>query len=77
MQHFVKVMHGYLALQVTQVSWHQFQTELKSSVRDLDGLYDSHNRFINRCLLRLEFYSKISLDSRSYTDLLTYTNILT
>jgi len=51
MQHFVKVIHGYLALQVTQVSWHQFQTELKTSVKDLDSLYESHNRFINRCLL--------------------------
>ena len=51
MQHFVKVIHGYLALQVTQVSWHQFQTEVKD-VENLDGLYDSHNRFINRCLSR-------------------------
>lgn len=52
MQHFVKVMHGYIALQVTEVTWHQFQTELNATVKDLDSLYDSHNKFINRCLLR-------------------------
>lgn len=59
MQHFVKVIHGYLALQVTQVSWQQFQTDLET-VQDLDGLYKSHHQFILRCLSRYELISSPS-----------------
>lgn len=54
MQHFIKVFHGYLALQVTQVTWHQFQEDIRSSVKSIDDLYDSHDRFINKCLTRLD-----------------------
>ena len=33
-QHFVNVMHGYIANQVFQITWREFETDLQNEVWD-------------------------------------------
>ena len=51
MQHFVKVMQGYLANQVIHASWGEFQETL-GHVQSLDDLHNKHVDYINKCLFR-------------------------
>ena len=51
MQHFVKVIQGYLANQILQVSWSEFTTKL-GSVSDLDAIHRTHADYLNRAIFR-------------------------
>ncbi|KAK7891645.1 hypothetical protein WMY93_023608 [Mugilogobius chulae] len=51
MQHFVKVIQGYIANQILQVSWSEFITKL-SSANDLDAIHRTHADYLNRAIFR-------------------------
>ncbi|XP_013775974.1 gamma-tubulin complex component 6-like isoform X2 [Limulus polyphemus] len=55
MQHFARVMQSYLASQVLQLTWHEFQLALKQKVHSLDDLREAHVAYLQkacfRCLL--------------------------
>lgn len=51
MQHFVKVIQGYIANQILQVSWSEFITKL-SSACDLDAIHRTHADYLNRAIFR-------------------------
>ncbi|KAJ7997875.1 hypothetical protein DPEC_G00216710 [Dallia pectoralis] len=51
MQHFVKVIQGYIANQILQVSWLEFTTKLKSA-SDLDAIHRTHADYLNRAIFR-------------------------
>lgn len=51
MQHFVKVIQGYIANQILQVSWSEFITKL-SSATDLDAIHRTHADYLNRAIFR-------------------------
>lgn len=51
MQHFVKVIQGYIANQILQVSWSEFITKL-SSASDLDAIHRTHADYLNRAIFR-------------------------
>lgn len=52
MQHFVKVIQGYIANQILQVSWSEFTHKL-SSANDLDTIHHTHAEYLNRAIFRL------------------------
>ncbi|XP_057184692.1 gamma-tubulin complex component 6-like, partial [Triplophysa rosa] len=49
MQHFVKVIQGYIANQILQVSWSEFTHKL-SSASDLDAIHRTHAEYLNRAI---------------------------
>ncbi|XP_062860218.1 gamma-tubulin complex component 6, partial [Trichomycterus rosablanca] len=51
MQHFVKVIQGYIANQILQVSWSEFTHKL-SSANDLDAIHHTHAEYLNRAIFR-------------------------
>ncbi|XP_069048743.1 gamma-tubulin complex component 6 [Lepisosteus oculatus] len=51
MQHFVKVIQGYIANQILQVSWSEFSQRL-GSVSDLDAIHRRHADYLNRAIFR-------------------------
>ncbi|XP_030630696.1 gamma-tubulin complex component 6 [Chanos chanos] len=51
MQHFVKVIQGYIANQILQVSWSEFTQKL-SSASDLDTIHHTHSDYLNRAIFR-------------------------
>ncbi len=51
MQHFVKVMQGYIANQIIDVTWREFQDDL-NKVQTLDELHHCHAEYLNKCVLR-------------------------
>lgn len=51
MQHFVKVIQGYIANQILQVSWSEFTHKL-SSATDLDAIHRTHAEYLNRAIFR-------------------------
>uniref|UniRef100_A0A8C2GAH2 Gamma-tubulin complex component 6 n=1 Tax=Cyprinus carpio TaxID=7962 RepID=A0A8C2GAH2_CYPCA len=51
MQHFVKVIQGYIANQILQVSWSEFTHKL-SSANDLDAIHRTHAEYLNRAIFR-------------------------
>ncbi|XP_033823853.1 gamma-tubulin complex component 6 [Periophthalmus magnuspinnatus] len=51
MQHFVKVIQGYIANQILQVSWSEFITKL-TSANDLDAIHRTHADYLNRAIFR-------------------------
>ncbi|XP_049330328.1 gamma-tubulin complex component 6 isoform X1 [Astyanax mexicanus] len=51
MQHFVKVIQGYIANQILQVSWSEFTQKL-SSACDLDTIHRTHAEYLNRAIFR-------------------------
>ncbi|KAL0968033.1 hypothetical protein UPYG_G00261390 [Umbra pygmaea] len=51
MQHFVKVIQGYIANQILQVSWLEFTTKL-ASASDLDAIHRTHADYLNRAIFR-------------------------
>ncbi|KAG9342265.1 hypothetical protein JZ751_016767 [Albula glossodonta] len=51
MQHFVKVIQGYIANQILQVSWSEFTHKL-SSANDLDAIHHTHADYLNRAIFR-------------------------
>lgn len=51
MQHFVKVIQGYIANQILQVSWREFTAKL-ATVSDLDAIHRMHADYLNRAIFR-------------------------
>ncbi|CAB1323390.1 unnamed protein product [Coregonus sp. 'balchen'] len=51
MQHFVKVIQGYIANQILQVSWLEFTTKL-AGASDLDAIHRIHADYLNRAIFR-------------------------
>ncbi|XP_064175599.1 gamma-tubulin complex component 6 [Anguilla rostrata] len=51
MQHFVKVIQGYIANQILQVSWSEFTHKL-GSASDLDAIHHIHADYLNRAIFR-------------------------
>ncbi|XP_028664767.2 gamma-tubulin complex component 6 isoform X2 [Erpetoichthys calabaricus] len=51
MQHFVKVIQGYIASQILQVSWSEFHQRL-TSVGNLEDLYRAHADYLNKAVFR-------------------------
>lgn len=51
-QHFVSIMHGYIASQLFGFTWEEFQTELNQHCHSLDDVIQAHNKFIDRALFR-------------------------
>ncbi|KAJ8374067.1 hypothetical protein SKAU_G00046470 [Synaphobranchus kaupii] len=51
MQHFVKVIQGYIANQILQVSWIEFTHKL-GSANDLDAIHHTHADYLNRAIFR-------------------------
>jgi gamma-tubulin complex component 6 len=52
MQHFVKVMQGYVANQIIHVSWGEFMESLTSDLKDLDDLHTIHSEYLNKTIFR-------------------------
>lgn len=52
MQHFVKVMQGYVANQIIHVSWQEFTESLKTDVKDLDDLHRIHSEYLDKTIFR-------------------------
>ncbi|KAL5014919.1 hypothetical protein ScPMuIL_009189 [Solemya velum] len=52
MQHFVKVMQGYIANQIIHVTWQEFEEALKHDVQNLDDLYRVHMDYLNKAFFR-------------------------
>ncbi|XP_061177982.1 gamma-tubulin complex component 6-like [Saccostrea echinata] len=52
MQHFVRVMQGYISHQVIFVTWNEFKSSLKSDVQNLDDLIRVHDDYLNRAIFR-------------------------
>ncbi|XP_048863547.1 gamma-tubulin complex component 6 isoform X2 [Brienomyrus brachyistius] len=51
MQHFVKVIQGYIANQILQVSWSEFTHKL-ANISDLDSIHRTHADYLNRAIFR-------------------------
>ncbi|XP_069483954.1 gamma-tubulin complex component 6 [Ambystoma mexicanum] len=51
MQHFVKVIQGYIANQILHVSWSEFGNHL-SSVVNLEDIHRTHAEYLNKALFR-------------------------
>ncbi|XP_066489443.1 gamma-tubulin complex component 6 [Tiliqua scincoides] len=51
MQHFVKVIQGYIANQILHVTWCEFGNEL-SSVGNLEDIYRMHADYLNKAIFR-------------------------
>ena len=52
MLNFVRNLHAYVATQVLEVSWLEFQENLNNKVTSLDELIEVHNKYINKALFR-------------------------
>ncbi|XP_069123682.1 LOW QUALITY PROTEIN: gamma-tubulin complex component 6-like [Argopecten irradians] len=52
MQHFVKVMQGYIANQVIHVTWCEFTEALTNDVHNLDDLHKVHADYLNKAIFR-------------------------
>ena len=51
MQHFVKVIQGYIANQILQVSWSEFTAKL-ATAGDPDAIHRMHADYLNRAIFR-------------------------
>lgn len=52
MQHFVKVMQGYIANQVIHVTWCEFTDALNNDVHNLDDLHKVHTNYLDKAIFR-------------------------
>ncbi|KAM4038441.1 LOW QUALITY PROTEIN: gamma-tubulin complex component 6 [Anomaloglossus baeobatrachus] len=51
MQHFVKVIQGYIANQILHVTWSEFKNKLRS-VSNLEEIRKTHTEYLNKALFR-------------------------
>ncbi|KAG8439858.1 hypothetical protein GDO86_005868 [Hymenochirus boettgeri] len=51
MQHFVKVIQGYIANQILHVTWCEFRNKLRK-VTNLEDIYRTHADYLNKALFR-------------------------
>ncbi|XP_077976999.1 gamma-tubulin complex component 6-like [Glandiceps talaboti] len=70
MQHFVHVIHGYMANQVVHVSWEEFQQELKGKVNNLDDLRYCHAEYLNKAIFRSLLNKKAEVVMNIITNIL-------
>jgi len=56
MQHFVRVLHEYIANEVVTVSWHEFKADLDRHLAGLDDLRQRHLDYLHKCRFRLELH---------------------
>jgi len=54
MQHFVRVLHEYIANEVVTVSWHEFEADLGRHLTGLDDLCQRHLNYLHKCRFRLD-----------------------
>ncbi|KAJ8321814.1 hypothetical protein KUTeg_000285 [Tegillarca granosa] len=52
MQHFVKVMQGYITNQIIHVAWQELQEALANDVKNLDDLHRVHTDYLDRAIFR-------------------------
>ena len=52
MQHFVRVIQGYMANQIIQVTWSELQISLDNDVKSLDDLRQVHANYLHNALFR-------------------------
>ncbi|PVD25340.1 hypothetical protein C0Q70_15840 [Pomacea canaliculata] len=52
MQHFVRVMQGYMANQIILVTWQELQQALDVDVHSLDDLLRVHSEYLHKALFR-------------------------
>ena len=52
MQHFVRVMQGYMANQIIQVTWKELQEALDHDVHSVDDLKRVHGEYLHKALFR-------------------------
>ena len=52
MMHFMRNLHDYVASQVLEISWLEFQDNLLNKVTCLDELIMMHEKYLNRALFR-------------------------
>merc|ERR1712080_30581 len=70
MLNFLRNLHAYVAAQVLEVSWSEFQDNLNSKVNSLDELIDAHNKYVNRALFRCLLNQKAAPVMKIITDIL-------
>jgi gamma-tubulin complex component 6 len=51
MQHFVKVIQGYIANQILHVSWCEFRARL-ATVGDLEEIQRAHAEYLHKAVFR-------------------------
>ncbi|XP_056429720.1 gamma-tubulin complex component 6 isoform X2 [Hyla sarda] len=51
MQHFVKVIQGYIANQILHVTWSEFRSKLRT-VSNLEEIRKTHTEYLNKALFR-------------------------
>lgn len=51
MQHFVKVIQGYIANQILHVTWCEFRARL-ATVRDLEEMQRAHAEYLHKAVFR-------------------------
>ncbi|KAM3925323.1 gamma-tubulin complex component 6 [Leptodactylus fuscus] len=51
MQHFVKVIQGYIANQILHVTWSEFRNKLRT-VSNLEDIRKTHTEYLNKALFR-------------------------
>jgi len=61
MQHFVKVMQGYIANQVIHVTWNEFMQALNSDVHNLDDIHKVHLDYLDKAIFRYNAFSGLFL----------------
>jgi len=54
MQHFVRVLHEYIANEVVTVSWHEFEANLSQHLAGVDDLRQRHLNYLHKCRFRSE-----------------------
>jgi len=54
MQHFVRVLHEYIASEVVTVSWHEFEADLSQHLAGVDDLRQRHLNYLHKCRFRSE-----------------------
>ena len=52
MMHFIRNLHDYVASQVLEISWQEFQDNLLHRVTCLDQLVATHEKYLNRAIFR-------------------------
>ncbi|NXM81996.1 GCP6 protein, partial [Oenanthe oenanthe] len=63
MQHFVKVIQGYIANQILHVTWCEFGNKL-SSVGNLEEIHRTHAEYLNKAIFRQATILTITSNTR-------------
>ena len=64
MQHFVRVLHEYIANEVVTVSWHEFETDLNRHLAGLGDLRQRHVNYLQRCLSRYKLRAHCTISKK-------------